>query len=315
VEVHYGVDGSSGQGRMPWDVIDEGTAFGWEKFTEGTGYVNPYAADAKTQMIARKKATGFVPGGYMFLLEGNGAAQAQWFAEQAGDMSELGIAVDIEPEPRIGSFPAMADALACVRELRTLFPGHPIGGYIPPWYWGHQRATFVDWRWASIYVGGIGNYKTLYDRVPASFWYGYYGGGAVNLLQYTSTAVVPGAPGLVDCSAFRGTIAEYAAMVLPHAAPPPPPPQPAEKWQIDMMHRLPTLKHGSTRHHDVLRAQALMLATGAQMVVEPGVSALDGQYGPVTEAAVKQVQHAHSLPVDGVIGPRTWAVLVTGADL
>jgi len=39
----------------------------------------------------------------------------------------------------------------------------------------------------------------------------------------------------------------------------------------------------------------------------------DGIFGPNTEAAVKKVQHAHSMTADGIIGQATWTLLVTGA--
>ena len=42
-----------------------------------------------------------------------------------------------------------------------------------------------------------------------------------------------------------------------------------------------------------------------------GVSA-DGRFGKDTEAAVKRFQQLHSpLQVDGIVGPKTWAVLLT----
>lgn len=317
-EVHFGVDASSFQRRVDWARVDETTAFGWEKVTQGTGYTNPYWPDAKRQMIERANATGFVPGAYPFLQHGDARGQMRHFADQAGDLSGFGVAIDCEPDPSAGSYPTMADMLAAVDELHSLYPKHPLGGYLPPWYWGNQSTTMVDWRWTSRYVVGVGSPRALLARVPASFW-DSYGGGTVDLLQFTSSAVVAGAvsaSGVVDASVFRGTMQQYATMVLPGHITPSPPPLPAEKWQIDMMHRLPVLKQGDSSHpHHVARAQALLVAAGVPMTGEPGVSALDGVFGPVTAAAVRQVQHAHSLPVDGVVGPHTWAVLVTGADL
>lgn len=35
----------------------------------------------------------------------------------------------------------------------------------------------------------------------------------------------------------------------------------------------------------------------------------DGEFGPVTEAAVKEVQRKAGLVVDGIVGPQTWEVL------
>ena len=40
-----------------------------------------------------------------------------------------------------------------------------------------------------------------------------------------------------------------------------------------------------------------------------GGVAVDGIFGPATEAAVKQFQERNGLTVDGIVGPQTWSAL------
>lgn len=304
----FGIDASSAQQRVDWSAVDSVTAFGWEKVTQGTDYVNPYwpgSDGAKVQMRERQRLTGFTPGAFLFLEQGNGAAQADYFAQHAGDLTGFGLMIDCEPWPAIRSFPTHADLATCAARLRVLFPGKPLGGYLPPWYWDGQDTTVVDWLWPSIYVFGIGSPASLYARVPASWW-SPYGGRSPSLLQFTSSALVSGVAGAVDCSAFRGTPQQYRSLVVAGTTPTPPPPP--NDWQVQMMHALPTLQQGTTDHMAVRRVQALLRPAGVPV-------AEDGVFGPATSAAVKRVQAAHGLTADGVVGEHTWAVLVTGSDL
>jgi len=43
--------------------------------------------------------------------------------------------------------------------------------------------------------------------------------------------------------------------------------------------------------------------------------AVDGVFGPVTEAAVKEFQEGAGLTVDGIVGPATWAALPSGGAM
>jgi peptidoglycan hydrolase-like protein with peptidoglycan-binding domain len=82
-------------------------------------------------------------------------------------------------------------------------------------------------------------------------------------------------------------------------------------WEETMLSKLPTLKLGAkdtSMPWYVRRIQGLCLAC------LPGIKlAIDGTFGASTESAVKQIQASHKVAVDGVVGPDTWAVLVTGS--
>jgi peptidoglycan hydrolase-like protein with peptidoglycan-binding domain len=67
-----------------------------------------------------------------------------------------------------------------------------------------------------------------------------------------------------------------------------------QPWPIvrrgDGAHPVPTLQH-------LLRAHGQNIA-------------VDGIFGPLTEAAVRTVQSSHGLPVDGVVGNLTWPAVI-----
>ena len=73
----------------------------------------------------------------------------------------------------------------------------------------------------------------------------------------------------------------------------------------------PILKRGSTGSAVIGLQKGLRKFGGAGSSTDPG--AADGNFGPRTEAAVKDYQTKHSLLNDGVVGPRTWWVPAGGA--
>lgn len=62
---------------------------------------------------------------------------------------------------------------------------------------------------------------------------------------------------------------------------------------------LPTLRRGSRGDHVRVLQTVLNNRAGQRLAV-------DGDFGPSTEAAVKNLQRFFGLSVDGVVGPRTW---------
>jgi putative chitinase len=64
----------------------------------------------------------------------------------------------------------------------------------------------------------------------------------------------------------------------------------------------PVLQRGA-KGEAVKRLQALLRSHGSPDL------AVDGDFGPATEAAVKRFQASRKLAVDGIVGPQTWAAL------
>lgn len=227
----FGIDASSAQGSVAWATVARTCGFGFEKVTQGTGYLNPFWSSAKNQLLALQKTEKFVPGCYLFLEEGNGAAQADYFAEHAGPLDGWLLTVDAEPTG--SSNPRQADLNNCVTRLRQHYPHNQVVGYCPGWYWGSQALTQFDWLWNSHYVNGVGTPPELYAQVPASWW-ADYGGKHTKLLQFTSTCRIVGVSGDVDCSAFRGTIADLQALTMKVPTHPTPSPTPTPQGEPDV---------------------------------------------------------------------------------
>lgn len=144
----------------------------------------------------------------------------------------------------------------------------------------------VDW---------VADYSTAEPAVPHKLW------------QFTSSYAVPGA-GTADCSLYRGTIDELAALGWQgHEAA-------APAAQASVTVTLPVLSPGSTDaalpHEYVKRVQVLANAIfGARPAL-----AEDGRYGAATQAAVEKIQQQAGLAADGITGPLTWSFLISGTS-
>jgi peptidoglycan hydrolase-like protein with peptidoglycan-binding domain len=64
----------------------------------------------------------------------------------------------------------------------------------------------------------------------------------------------------------------------------------------------PLVRRGDTEH-PVRTLQQLLRAHGKNVAV-------DGLFGPATDAAVRTFQASRGLAVDGIVGPHTWSALI-----
>jgi peptidoglycan hydrolase-like protein with peptidoglycan-binding domain len=71
-----------------------------------------------------------------------------------------------------------------------------------------------------------------------------------------------------------------------------------------------TIQVGSTGA-DVRWAQYLLV----RRLILSDATQIDGNFGPKTEAAVKEFQQSAGLTVDGIVGPLTWGALESGYNM
>lgn len=213
----FGIDVSDAQGAIDWSKVKgAGIAFGIAKATEGNGYTSKtYAANA-----AGMKAAGLVPGAYHFLTgTPDGATQADYFLSKIGEPAGLLIGLDVETEPNLTVQPGIQQVQEFASRFAALQPGHPLLVYSGAWYWAGRdhmmdpRGADLGPLWASVYATAYGTPAAIYATVPASFWSDTFGGWpTITLLQFSPHTTVAGVAGVVDASAFRGTLAELRVL-------------------------------------------------------------------------------------------------------
>ena len=250
------------------------------KATENDNYTNPDYAPAKV----RAADAGAYFCAYHFLHAGNGAGQASHAFGVVGG----GVPLMIDCEPTFGasgaiaSAPQISDVVAFINQYRAL-GGTTYLLYLPHWYWagnlGQAALTSV------IDLGMLlvsSDYTTYSDTGPG---WAPYGGMTPVIWQYTSSATLNGVTD-VDMNAYRNTLANFEAQVTTGAG--------GSAGE-------PTLVEGDTGPA-VVTLQTRLNVWGAKLTV-------DGNFGPLTLAAVKAFQAQQNLTVDGIVGPATWAAL------
>ncbi len=250
------------------------------KATENNDYINPDYAPAKV----RAADAGAYFCAYHFLHGGNGAGQASYAYGVVG--GDVPLMIDCEPtynaSGTIASAPQVSDVVDFVNEYRAL-GGKTYLLYLPHWYWSGDLgqaslAPVIDLGMLLV----SSDYTTYSDTGPG---WDPYGGMTPVIWQYTSSATLDGVSN-VDMNAYQNTLASFQAQVTTGA-------------QVGAE---PTLVEGDTGPA-VETLQARLNVWGAKLTV-------DGDFGPLTLAAVKAFQAEQELTVDGIVGPQTWAALL-----
>lgn len=173
-------------------------------------------------------------------------------------------------------------------------------------------------------IGCYGSYTTI-SRVHAlasaqylwqtHAWSGGLWHPAAHIRQLSGEVAV--GEWLVDLD--QATTVDYGGWLAgkyqptPPTPPAPVPPVPAD-WTEQIVSELPQLTEGATDPIEGKRPVHLMQA--ALVAVHNfgiGPGGIDGDFGPDTNAAVRNFQTHHGLQVDGIVGPHTWTELLIGA--
>jgi Glycosyl hydrolases family 25/Putative peptidoglycan binding domain len=259
------------------------------KVTEGSSYVDPdYAA-----WLPAAKAAGLLVIAYHYLDTSPAAAQAAWLKSHIVDTT-LPIMLDVE-NGTLANALDVSDAMTALGLRPKLF-------YFAHSYWqtqgepdlaaplGSRGLSLIN---ASYPSNASGSPVALYPGDSGSGW-DPYGGVTPALWQYTDAGDEDGQH--VDVNAYRGTAAALAVLLGE------PTPTGAPAAAGSALTGWPELRQGSSGTWVSIAQQAVKLAG-------QNPAAVDGRFGPQTQAAVEGAQQALGDTRDGVVGPQTWGSL------
>jgi peptidoglycan hydrolase-like protein with peptidoglycan-binding domain len=162
---------------------------------------------------------------------------------------------------------------------------------------------------AAIHLHGLADYIFQTYAWSEGRWY------ATNHLRQVHNGVQWGTHTVDLCEAVTtdyGGWLRGGAAPAPAPHPPVPAPRPID-WTDAIMAALPelsqTMRNPSANKRAILTCQTQLTYVEHMSV---GPSGVDGVYGPNTAAAVELFQRHYHLTVDGIVGPQTWSVLLTG---
>lgn len=157
------------------------------------------------------------------------------------------------------------------------------------------------------------------SRSQYRLWSAHYGAGKHICGPSTCKLLSIPADG-TQWADMTGTLTCDQSLLLPDffaASPADPSPALTPQEMSRIMNALPVLSPGAADKAGevffVRRMQVLLNGCLLWKPVSAAVIPADGFFGPKTEDVLKAVQGAYGLAQDGVCGPATWGVLVTGS--
>jgi lysozyme len=186
-------------------VRAQGASFAFVKVSEGSNYVNPYAATD----LRNARAAGLYVAGYHFgrprLPLSTAASDAKLFAAQVGNVRQTGFlppVLDLEVTGGLSPSQVTAWARTFMTTLEQRIGRVPMI-YSGNWFWrgymGNPGGFSHYPVWAAQYTGGAGP-NLFGDFKYTTFW------------QYTDSARINGIPGGVDGNLFHGSLAQLQSL-------------------------------------------------------------------------------------------------------
>lgn len=234
------------------------------------------------ETTAARAASGHPSG-----LEDGAAGRAQHAALGLPVNRPMYFTVDFQPTEN--EMPAVGRYFHGLREVQ---PGSPVGcygGYDTCAYLLEQKLVDYVWQTYAWSGGRWLDAATLRQVQNGANWGGF----------------------LVDVDEAHA--ADYGQWPFAGQLTPGPVPTPTN-WTETMITTLPNVREGDrdpTQGRSLIRrVQAVLKDVGGY-----GALAVDGDFGPHTNDAVRGYQGTHGLAVDGIVGPHTWARLLVDETL